>query len=97
MLTTYQRTDMVYTDYQWQALPGDVIPEVIDGTHHSRLNRNEGYEMLHFISSLAKTWHLDAYPVALYRKLETIIRTKLPENVRTRAAIRDWIMMQYHV
>lgn len=95
MLTTYQRTDMVFTDYQWLAPAGNNELEVIDAADHARVNRNEGYEMLCFISSLAKTWCLDAYPVTLYRKLETIIRTKVPEHVSTRVAIRDWIMNQY--
>jgi hypothetical protein len=31
-------------------------PKIIHGTDHTELNRTEGYEMLYFINSLARSW-----------------------------------------
>jgi hypothetical protein len=52
----YTKDQMVYKDYKWSARADHDNPKIIGGTDHAELNRTEGYEMLYFINSLAKTW-----------------------------------------
>jgi hypothetical protein len=95
MLTPYKKSDMVYTDYKWQAQADHDNPKIIAGTDHTELNRSEGYEMLYFISSLAKTWGWENYPLSSYQHLEKIIKTEVPSSIRTHSGIRDWIASKY--
>ncbi len=95
MLSTYKKSDMVYTDYKWQAYADHDNPKIIGGTDHSELNRSEGYEMLYFINSLGRSWGWDNYPLASYQHLETIIRTEVPSSTRTHSGIKGWIEANY--
>jgi hypothetical protein len=87
---------MYYGDYKWSARADHDNPKIIRGTDYSQLNREEGYEMLYFINSLAKTWGWSS-SVALssYQNLEKIIRTKVPTSTRTHAGIQAWISSNY--
>lgn len=95
MLTNYKRSDMVYKDYKWEAYADHDNPKIIGGTDHAELNRSEGYEMLYFINSLAKSWRWDGYPLSSYRNLETIIQTKVPSSTRKHSGIKEWIEANY--
>jgi hypothetical protein len=95
MLTPYKKSDMVYTDYKWQARADHDNPKIIGGTDHAELNRSEGYEMLYFINSLARTWNWASYPLASYQHLERIIRNEVPSSTRTHSGIRNWIASKY--
>jgi len=95
MLTSYKRADMVYEDYKWVASADHDNPKIIGGTDHAELNRSEGYEMLYFISSLARTWGWDGYPKGSYQHLERIIRKEVPSSTRTHSGIKDWIASHY--
>ncbi|MFL9483798.1 hypothetical protein ACI6Q2_13555 [Chitinophagaceae bacterium LWZ2-11] len=77
--------------YRWTAIADHDNPKIIGGQDHSELNRSEGYEMLYFINSLARTWEWTNAPLASYRHLESIIKTEVPSNIRTHSAIKEWI------
>jgi hypothetical protein len=89
MLHKYQRTEMYYNDYKWQAHADHDNPKIIHGSDYSELNRSEGYEMLYFINSLAKTWNWDNVSLSSYQHLERIIRTEVPSNTRTHTGIKE--------
>ncbi len=83
---------MVYGDYKWIARADHDNPKIIGGTDHAELNRSEGYEMLYFINSLAKTWNWDSSNIIpSLQHLEKIIRTEVPSSIRTHTGIKEWI------
>ena len=92
---SYTKEEMLYNDYKWTAKADHDNPKIIGGTDHSELNRTEGYEMIYFINSLAKTWDWKNPPVESYRHLEEIIRIKVPSNIRTHSGINYWICSNY--
>ena len=87
----YNKSDMVYVDYVWKATADIDNPKFVGGNDHSELNRSEGYEMLYYIRSLAKTWNWKDDAIRACQKLEKTIRTKVPSNIRTHTGIRVWI------
>jgi hypothetical protein len=91
----YTKSQMVYDDYKWVAKADHDNPKIIGGTDHSELNRTEGYEMLYFINSLAKTWGWNDVGLASYQHLERIIRTEVPSSTRTHGGIKLWIESHY--
>lgn len=95
MLIPYKKSDMVYTDYKWNASADHDNPKIIHGTDSAELNRSEGYEMLYFISSLAKSWNWDGYQLSSYQHVEKIIQTEVPSNIRTHSGIKAWIEKNY--
>lgn len=91
----YQKSEMVYTDYKWTAKADHDNPKYIGSQDAAMLNREEGYEMLYFINSLAKTWNWTNATLSSINKLERIIRTEVPSNIRTHGGIKNWIENQY--
>lgn len=91
----YTSGQMFYKDYKWSARADHDNPKIIGGTDHAELNRTEGYEMLYFINSLASTWNWTNVSLSSYQHLEKIIRTEVPSNIRTHAAIKSWISSKY--
>ena len=91
----YLRSQMVFNDYKWTAKADHDNPKFIGAQEHSMLNRSEGYEMLWFINSLAKTWGWTNDPTYSFQQLERIIRSKVPSSTRTHSGIRDWIVANY--
>lgn len=94
MLIQYKRTDMVF-NYLWSARADHDNPKIIHGTDSAELNRSEGYEMLYFINSLAKTWNWDNVAISSYQHLERIIKNEVPSSTRTHAGIKSWIASHY--
>lgn len=86
----YSRESMYYDDYKWSARADHDNPKIIGGTDHAELNRTEGYEMLYFINSLARSWNWNDN-LASYRNLEKIIRNDVPSSMRTHSGIKSWI------
>ena len=91
----YTKGQMIYEDYKWFARADHDNPKIIGGTDHAELNRTEGYEMLYFINSLAKTWNWGSNSLSSLQHLERIIRTEVPSNIRTHSGIKDWISSKY--
>lgn len=92
---SYTKSQMVYDDYKWTAKTGHDNPQIIGGQERSELNRSEGYEMLYFINSLAKTWGWTLPYTDSARRLEQIIRNKVPSSTRTHSGIKEWIQLRY--
>jgi len=86
----YQKSQMVYSDYKWSAKADHDNPKFIGAQEASMLNREEGYEMLYFINSLALTWKWNDNIVSR-QKLERIIKEEVPSNIRTHSGIKNWI------
>jgi len=90
----YQKSQMVYSDYKWTAKADHDNPKFIGAQDAAMLNREEGYEMLYFINSLALTWEWNDN-LASYQNLESIIRQKVPSHIRTHSGIKNWIEQNY--
>lgn len=90
----YTKGDMVYTDYKWTAKADQDNPKIIGGTDAAELNRSEGYEMLYFINSLAKSWQWND-SLSSRQNLEKVIKTKVPSSIRTHSGIKKWIEENY--
>ncbi len=84
----------VDTDYKWTAKADHDNPKFIGAQEHSMLNRTEGYEILYFINSLAKTWNWGEN-LSSRQHLEKIIREKVPSDIRTHTKIKEWIAANY--
>ncbi|HEY4196253.1 MAG TPA: hypothetical protein VGM63_12005 [Mucilaginibacter sp.] len=91
----YKQSEMIYSDYKWTARADHDNPKIIGGQDHSELNRTEGYEMLYFINSLAKTWNWTEPFTSSAQKLEKIIRTEVPASIRTHYGIKEWIASKH--
>lgn len=92
---SYSRAEMYYKDYKWIAWADHDNPKFISGTDAAELNRTEGYEMLYFINSLARTWNWQIIELSSYQHLEKIIRTEVPSTIRTHSGIKNWIAQHY--
>lgn len=95
MYNSFTAADLLYKDYKWNAKADHDNPKVITGKEHTSLNRTEGYEMLYFIRSLAKTWNWTTFPKSSGQNLERIIRTEVPKNIETHHEIMNWISEHY--
>jgi len=85
---------MVYDDYKWSARADHDNPKIIGGNDSAQLNRTEGYEMLYFINSLAKSWNWND-SLNSCQRLERIIRNIVPSTTRTHSGIKAWIEARY--
>lgn len=90
----YKKIDMRFFDYNWNAKQIN-DSEFIQGNEYKELNRKDGFEMLHYINSLAKTWGWQTDNLSSFRHLEGIIRNEVPESLRTHADILIWIENNY--
>jgi len=91
----YIKNDMVFFDYRWDEK--EKINEVksIGVNEQVELNRTEGFEMLNYINSLAKTWGWKTDNMSSFRHLERIIRREVPEDIQTHADILTWLQDNY--
>ncbi|WPO92642.1 hypothetical protein [Chryseobacterium sp. HR92] len=90
----YQKSQMIYSDYKWSAKADHDNPKFIGAQDAAMLNREEGYEMLYFINSMALTWSWNDSLVSR-QKLEHIIRAEVPSDIRTHSGIKNWIEQNY--
>ncbi|MGE6221091.1 hypothetical protein ACQKCH_14785 [Nubsella zeaxanthinifaciens] len=90
----YQKSQMVYQDYKWNARADHDNPKFVGAQERSMLNRSEGYEMLDFIDRLASDWKWGDN-LGARQRLEKIIREKVPSNIRTHDEIKKWISSNY--
>lgn len=81
-MAVISRSDLQYT-YTWTAVQGD-NPRLTGSPDRELLNRNEGYEVLHYLNDVCKSRE-----VAL--KAERMIRNHLPNDIRSRTRITDWL------
>jgi hypothetical protein len=81
--------------YSWEAKADYDNPVIITELDTRRLNRKEGYEMLYFIRSLAKTWAWQKPLTRSCRQLEKILKAEVPENIVMYAEIKAWLEERY--
>lgn len=86
---------MVFFDYKWDEKEKTKKVKSIGADEQAALNRTEGYEMLNYINSLAKTWGWEIDNMSSFRNLERIIRREVPEDIQTHAGILAWLQDNY--
>ena len=98
----FNKSDLYYTDYKRDAKADHDNPKIIGTPDNDLLNRYEGYEVLYFIKSFAKTYSLTdqkgnpvSWDVPNANHLERLIREKLPSNIRSHRNVADWILKNW--
>lgn len=81
--------------YSWETKADYENPVIITESDTRRLNRKEGYEMLYFIRSLAKTWAWQPPLTRSCRRLEKILKTEVPEKIVLYVEIKMWLEEHY--
>lgn len=86
-MTDMKKSDMLYKDYSWTAVPGDDPTKTKED--RDRFSRKEGYEVLTLINSFT----MDNKPLSLenQRVVEWMIHEKLPGSIQGRANVTEWI------
>ena len=85
----FQKTDLLCHDlYSWKATNGD-NSRLIGSPDRDLLNRDEGYEVLAFIRYFMKKYRHTS--IADGKKVELMIHLLVPEGIRSRAKIGEWI------
>lgn len=91
-MALFNRTDMTYRGYQWTAYPND-NPKVTGNPDSTRFSRNEGYEVLYLINTLAKGWNLNK--VSDCQKMEKMIQEGLPSTTIMQVDVKEWIRINW--
>lgn len=87
------KSELYYDDYSWKAYRND-DPKITGYPDDELLNRKEGYEILAFINMYAeKHWFIYKQDCL---KVERMIRHNLPEYIRSRREIYNWIERNWH-
>jgi hypothetical protein len=89
------RSQLHYKDYDWNAREEGDNPHLRSFPDNVLLARREGYEVLAFINGFAviHNWHADNASAG--NKIERMIRTGLPSNIRGRKAVYDWVISNW--
>lgn len=82
------RNDLRYK-YKWEAA-GEDDPTITGKPDSSELNREEGYEVLHFINKFSAKNNFKQKASGL--KTEKLIKEHLPGSIRSRANVEKWIV-----
>jgi len=92
-MISYKRSQMVY-DYKWTAASDHDNPDVRNFPDDRLLNREEGYEMLHFINSVAKKYNWNGN-LSSYQNLERALKNgTVPSNIRSPRKIIEFLQHQ---
>jgi hypothetical protein len=87
----YTKSDMVYTDYNWNFEYAADDPKVSGNPDHTELDRLDGNQMLYFINKLSRLYKWQGVIKDSYEKLEKAIRTQVPGSIKTQDEIKKWI------
>jgi hypothetical protein len=93
----FERSQMLYdngTYYKWVARADHDNPYYRGGTDAAELNRTEGYEILYFITHLAKK--KGSENLNTYQKFERMIRNDVPSGTRKRNDIEAWLFSHWN-
>lgn len=80
--------DMLQQTYSWKATGGD-DPRAIR-TDARLFNRHEGYEVVPMIQKVVNHFEYDSQ--AEVQRIEALIGSELPGNVRGRKKVFDWLV-----
>ncbi|MCC7515071.1 MAG: hypothetical protein IT212_10325 [Bacteroidia bacterium] len=89
---SFTKTNMLYNHYSWTALPGD-NPKISGVPDSTLFNRNEGYEVLYLINRFMSDNNLKN--VESGQKIERMIRTGLPGDVRGQKNVVEWLIKNW--
>lgn len=84
----FNKIDMTYKGYHWTAYPND-DPKITGIPDRTRFSRNEGYEVLYLINTLADGWNLNK--VSDCQKMEKMLHEGLPTHIVMQADVKTWI------
>lgn len=86
-MTDMKKSDMLYDDYSWKAVPGDDPNKTKED--RDRFSRKEGYEVLSLINSFKRGQN----PLSLkdQRVIEWMLHEELPSNTQGRSKVSQWI------
>jgi hypothetical protein len=87
---SFLKGDLQY-HYSWTVLPGD-NPKISGVPDSTLFNRNEGYEVVYLISTLMTRYNLN---IASGQKIERMIKTGLPGDIRGQKNVYDWIVINW--
>jgi hypothetical protein len=87
----YTESDMIFSGYKRSAQNDRNNPYYVSGNEHSELNRGELNEMLYFINHISRLWKWEGNPTSSYNKMERLIKTQMPSNIRTHRSIELWL------
>jgi hypothetical protein len=87
------KKDLQYT-YEWKA-SGEDDPKITGKPDSAELNREEGYEVLHFINKFAEKKNFKQKASGL--KTEKMIKEYLPGTIRSRINIIKWIVENWKI
>lgn len=91
----YERSQMIYNDYKWQAKAAHDNPYYTKGTDHSEINKSEGYEVLYFLNHIGKKCWKNEPNLATYNKMERILREHVPAR-STHKKAEDFIISNWN-
>lgn len=74
----YERSQMLYNDYNWQARAAHDNPYYIRGTDYSEINKSEGYEVLYFLNHIGRKCLSNEPNLTTLKKMERILRLNVP-------------------
>lgn len=94
MYNSFIDEDLQYK-YSWESRADYENPQIITELDVRKLNRNEGYHMLYFIRSLARTWDWKEPLTRSCKRLEKIIKTEAPSNVVLYSELKEWLEANY--
>lgn len=83
-----KKSDLGFKDYAWKAV-GD-NPKRKGKIEHTHLNRKQGYEVIYFVNTFLEKYYLTE--TATGRKIEEMIRKKVPPANKDRESIEKWIV-----
>lgn len=83
-----KKADFGYKDYAWKAI-GD-NPKRKGKIERTQLHRNQGYEVIYFVNTFMDRYFLTE--TATGRKIEEMIRKKVPPTHKDRESITQWIV-----
>ena len=66
----FERSQMLYADYKWQARADHDNPYYTKGSDHSEINKSEGYEVLYFLNHIGRKCWTNEPSVTTYQKME---------------------------
>lgn len=89
---SFTKTNMLYNHYSWTAMQGD-NPKITGLPDSTLFNRNEGYEVLYLTNKImdSQSW----VKVATGQKIEKMIKTGLPSDIRGQKNVVDWVIKNW--
>jgi len=92
---SFAKSNLVYQDYSWTAAKGD-DPRVSGEPDSTLFSRKEGYEVLYMINKCLTKWGFTTNPIGGGQKIERLIRTHLPSDLRGQKHVYDWLSTNYN-